>query len=43
MTVLIISPDYASHLYPLAAMGSRWLEAGERVVVEGAYSLRPTG
>ncbi len=33
MTVLIISPDYASHLYPLAAMGTKWLEAGERVVV----------
>lgn len=33
MTLLIISPDYASHLYPLAAMGSHWLESGERVVV----------
>ena len=33
MTLLIISPDYASHLYPLAALGSSWLEAGERVVV----------
>ena len=33
MTLLIISPDYASHLYPLAAMGAKWQEAGERVVV----------
>jgi len=33
MTLLIISPDYASHLYPLATLGSAWLEAGERVIV----------
>lgn len=33
MTLLIISPDYASHLYPLAALGSSWAEADERVVV----------
>ena len=33
MTLLIISPDYASHLYPLAALGTSWLEAGERVMV----------
>lgn len=33
MTLLIISPDYASHLYPLAAMGRSWQERGERVVV----------
>ncbi len=33
MTVLIISPDYASHLYPLAALGTKWSDAGERVVV----------
>lgn len=33
MTLLIISPDYASHLYPLAALGGSWSEAGERVVV----------
>lgn len=33
MTLLIISPDYASHLYPLAALGSSWRDAGERVVV----------
>ncbi|MFO7691175.1 MAG: glycosyltransferase [Cryobacterium sp.] len=33
MTLLIISPDYASHLYPLATLGTAWLRAGERVVV----------
>ncbi|KFF61002.1 glycosyltransferase [Cryobacterium sp. MLB-32] len=33
MTLLIISPDYASHLYPLATLGAAWQQAGERVVV----------
>jgi zeaxanthin glucosyltransferase len=33
MTLLIISPDYASHLYPLATLGNAWVAAGERVVV----------
>ena len=33
MTLLIISPDYASHLFPLATVGTAWAEAGERVVV----------
>jgi zeaxanthin glucosyltransferase len=33
VTLLIISPDYASHLFPLATLGTAWLEAGERVVV----------
>ncbi len=33
MTLLIISPDYASHLYPLATLGTAWQRAGERVVV----------
>ena len=33
MTLLIISPDYASHLYPLATLGTAWAQAGERVVV----------
>lgn len=32
-TLLIISPDYASHLFPLATLGTAWLEAGDRVVV----------
>jgi len=33
MTLLIISPDYASHLLPLAALGTAWHEANEHVVV----------
>ncbi|MFC5930040.1 glycosyltransferase [Cryobacterium melibiosiphilum] len=33
MTLLIISPDYASHLFPLATLGTEWQRAGERVVV----------
>lgn len=33
MTILIISPDYASHLLPLATLGTAWKDAGERVVV----------
>ncbi|MES2093814.1 MAG: glycosyltransferase [Actinomycetota bacterium] len=33
MTLLIISPDYASHLLPLATLGAAWRDAGERVVV----------
>lgn len=33
VTLLIISPDYASHLYPLATLGTAWAEAGKRVVV----------
>jgi len=33
VTLLIISPDYASHLYPLATLGTAWQAAGERVVV----------
>jgi zeaxanthin glucosyltransferase len=33
MTLLIISPDYASHLYPLATLGTAWRDRGERVVV----------
>ncbi|WP_404384046.1 glycosyltransferase [Knoellia locipacati] len=33
MTLLVVSPDYASHLLPLATLGTAWTEAGERVVV----------
>ncbi|WP_084361217.1 nucleotide disphospho-sugar-binding domain-containing protein [Herbiconiux solani] len=33
MTVLVISPDYASHLLPLVTIASAWRERGERVVV----------
>jgi len=33
MTLLVISPDYASHLYPLVTLATAWRAAGERVVV----------
>lgn len=33
MTLLIICPDYASHLFPLATLGTEWQRCGERVVV----------
>jgi UDP:flavonoid glycosyltransferase YjiC (YdhE family) len=33
VTLLVISPDYASHLYPLATLATAWHQAGERVVV----------
>ena len=33
MTLLVISPDYASHLYPLATLATAGQDAGERVVV----------
>ncbi len=33
MTLLVISPDYASHLLPLATLATAWQDAGEQVVV----------
>ena len=33
MTLLVISPDYASHLLPLATLATAWSERGQRVVV----------
>lgn len=33
MTLLVVSPDYASHLFPLATLATAWRDAGERVVV----------
>lgn len=33
MTLVVISPDYASHLFPLATLATAWQDAGERVVV----------
>lgn len=33
MTLLVISPDYASHLLPLATLATAWRDAGNRVVV----------
>lgn len=40
MTLLIISPDYASHLLPLATLGTAWRGAGERVVVATGEATR---
>lgn len=33
MTLLVICPDYASHLLPLLTLATSWRDAGERVVV----------
>lgn len=33
MTLLVICPDYASHLLPLLTLATAWQQAGERVVV----------
>jgi hypothetical protein len=33
VTLLVICPDYASHLLPLATIATAWRDAGERVVV----------
>ena len=41
MTLLIISPDYASHLYPLAALGQAWRDRGHDVVVATGPATAP--
>ncbi|MGO1384660.1 MAG: nucleotide disphospho-sugar-binding domain-containing protein [Arachnia sp.] len=41
MTLLVISPDYASHLYPLATLATAWQRAGERVVVATGCATEP--
>ena len=41
MTLLVISPDYASHLYPLATLATAWQHAGERVVVATGPATDP--
>ncbi|BDI23606.1 glycosyltransferase [Herbiconiux sp. L3-i23] len=41
MTLLIVSPDYASHLLPLATLGTAWRDRGERVVVATGPSTGP--
>ncbi|MGF1647142.1 MAG: nucleotide disphospho-sugar-binding domain-containing protein [Kineosporiaceae bacterium] len=33
MTLLVVSPDYASHLLPLASLATAWRDRGQRVVV----------
>ncbi|QWL27317.1 glycosyltransferase [Rathayibacter toxicus] len=40
MSLLIVSPDYASHLLPLATLGTAWYDAGERVVVATGEATR---
>lgn len=41
MTLLVISPDYASHLLPLATLATAWRERGERVVVATGPATDP--
>lgn len=41
MTLLVISPDYASHLLPLATVATAWRDAGERVVVATGPATDP--
>ena len=41
MTLLVISPDYASHLYPLATLATAWQSVGERVVVATGPATEP--
>jgi len=40
VTLLVISPDYASHLLPLATLATSWRDAGERVVVATGAATR---
>ncbi len=41
MTLLVISPDYASHLLPLATIATAWRDAGHRVVVATGPATDP--
>ncbi|MGL4339189.1 MAG: nucleotide disphospho-sugar-binding domain-containing protein [Rhodoglobus sp.] len=41
MTLLIICPDYASHLLPLVTLGTAWRDVGERVVVATGSATAP--
>jgi len=41
VTLLVISPDYASHLYPLATLATAWRDEGERVVVATGPATDP--
>lgn len=41
MTLLVISPDYASHLFPLLALAGAWAAEGERVVVATGPAVAP--
>jgi zeaxanthin glucosyltransferase len=41
VTLLVISPDYASHALPLLALARAWQDAGERVVVATGPAIAP--
>lgn len=41
MTLLVVSPDYASHLLPMLALAAPWANAGERVVVATGGAVAP--
>ncbi|MBZ4487512.1 glycosyltransferase [Microbacterium sp. cx-55] len=41
MTLLVISPDYASHLLPLVTLAGAWRDAGHEVVVATGPATAP--
>jgi zeaxanthin glucosyltransferase len=41
VTLLVISPDYASHMIPLATLAGAWRDIGERVVVATGPATAP--
>ncbi|MEO7198566.1 MAG: glycosyltransferase [Solirubrobacterales bacterium] len=41
MTLLVISPDYASHLIPLLELARAWAADGERVVIATGAAVTP--
>ncbi len=41
MTLLVVSPDYASHAVPLITIATAWRDAGERVVVATGPAVAP--
>lgn len=41
MTLLVVSPDYASHVLPLVTIAGAWRDAGERVVVATGPATAP--
>ena len=41
MTLLVISPDYASHALPLLTIAGAWLRRGHRVVVATGPAMAP--
>jgi len=41
VTLLVVSPDYASHAVPLISIASAWQDAGEQVVVAAGPAVAP--